>query len=66
MIELTETQRQELECGGAVDVGGYIVLRKDVYKRIQALLDELPDPSLINEVMAEDDGHDPYLENYQP
>ena len=66
MIELTETQRQELERGGAVDVGGYIMLRKDVYERLQALLDELPGPSLMNEVMAEDDAHDPYLESCQP
>jgi hypothetical protein len=44
MIELTESQRQELESGKAVDVTDpltaqpYVILRKDVYDRVRRLL----------------------------
>jgi hypothetical protein len=44
MIEFTDEQRQRLESGKAVDVTDsqtaqlYVVLRKDVYERVQHLL----------------------------
>ena len=44
MIDLTELQRQELEGGKAVEVTDpqtvrtYVILRKDVYERVQSLL----------------------------
>ncbi len=45
MIELSEQQRRQLESGQAVDVtdaqtaGPYVVLRKDVYERLRAIVD---------------------------
>jgi hypothetical protein len=44
MIELTESQRQELEHGKAVNITDpvtaqpYVILRKDVYDRVRSLL----------------------------
>jgi hypothetical protein len=44
MIELTDEQRQLLESGKAVEIADpqnaqrYVVLRKDVYERVQRLL----------------------------
>lgn len=44
MIELTEEQRQQLESGKVVDITdprtaqSYVILRKDVYERVQHLL----------------------------
>ncbi len=44
MIEVTEEQRQQLNSGKAIDVidsqtaQPYVVLRKDVYERVQHLL----------------------------
>jgi hypothetical protein len=45
----------------------YIVVPAEAYERLRAARDDdMPDVSgLINEVMAEDDAHDPYLESYQ-
>jgi len=45
----------------------YILVRADVYERLKATLSgDLPDSAaLMNEVMAEDDATDPYLESYQ-
>ncbi len=75
MIELTEEQRREL--GGpepvVVDPGtgrAYVLVPREPYDRIEALLapdDYDPDEGrpLMNEVMAEDDAHDPLLEGYQ-
>jgi hypothetical protein len=46
MIELTEEQRRELECGRAVEVAdshtaeSYVILRKENYEKIRGLLGE--------------------------
>jgi hypothetical protein len=74
-VELTETQRQNLEQGNAVrvpvpeigmDCG---LLRADVYERLSSLLEGEPDMHevalLIERNMREDDANDPLLESYQ-
>lgn len=48
----------------------YVLVRREIYERFKALLalaDYDPDEGagFINEVMAEDDTKDPYLESYQ-
>ena len=75
MIELTEEQRQELNVPEPVAIDlqtreTYVLVRRENYERIKALLaldDYDPDEGAgyINEVMAEDDARDPYLESYQ-
>ena len=75
MIELTEQQRQQLSVPEPVAFdpqtkAKYVLVRQEVYERWKALiaLDEY-DPNEgaahINEIMAEDDAKDPYLESYQ-
>ena len=75
MIELTPEQHQVLTQNGkeplrvldrATNIE-YVLVRADVYERLKATLsDDLPDSAaLMNEVMAEDDAKDPYLESYQ-
>jgi hypothetical protein len=75
MIQLTPEQHKELAQNGAEPVRvldcatnvEYVLLRAAVYERLENLLsDGLPDSgALMNEVMAEDDANDPYLESYQ-
>jgi hypothetical protein len=75
MIELTEQQRQELSAPEPVAIdpetkAQYVLVRKEVFDRLKGLLaldDYDPDEggAHINEVMAEDDAKDPYLESYQ-
>ena len=75
MIELTENQRQELSAPEPTAVDPqtqetYVLVRREVYDRLKALLatDEYdPDEGAasINEIMADDDAKDPYLESYQ-
>ena len=75
MIQLTEQQRQELSNPEPVAVDPqtrqtYVLVRREAYDRMKALLalDEFdPDEagSHVNEVMADDDAKDPYLESYQ-
>jgi hypothetical protein len=75
MIELTEQQRRELIESEPVAIDPvtqttYVLVRQEVYERLKALLvlDEYdPDEGAkyMNEVMAEDDAKDPYLESYQ-
>ena len=75
MIELTQDQRRELSNPEPTAIDpetheAYVLVRKDAYQRLKALLvldDYDPDEgaSLINEVMADDDAHDPLLEKYQ-
>ena len=75
MIELTEQQRQELSEPEPTAIDPqtretYVLLRLETYERLKALLaldDYNPDEgaSYINEVMADDDANDPYLESYQ-
>jgi hypothetical protein len=75
MIELTQQQRQELRGanGGAVHVTDpdtnqeYILVRREVYERLAALLDEdvRATGELVDQIMADDDANDPYLDSYQ-
>ena len=75
MIELTEQQRQELSAPEPLVLDPqtqetYVLVRRDTYERLKALLaldDYDPDEGAgyINEVMADDDAKDPYLESYQ-
>jgi hypothetical protein len=75
MIELTEQQRQELSSPEPLAIDPqtrqtYVLVRRDAYERLKTLLaldDYNPDEGAgyINEVMAEDDAKDPYLESYQ-
>jgi hypothetical protein len=75
MIELTTEQRRQLECPEPLAVDPetrqtYVLVRKEVYERFKALLavddyDAEEGVGYINEVMAEDDAHDPLLESYQ-
>jgi len=75
MIELTERQRQELNVPEPVAIDPqtaqtYVLVRREVYDRLKAVLaadDYDPDEgaTFINEVMAEDDAKDPYLDGYQ-
>ena len=75
MIELTQEQHKALTQNGpepahvidrATSVE-YVLVRAEVYERLKALLDnDLPDTAAVmNEVMADDDAKDPYLESYQ-
>jgi hypothetical protein len=75
MIELTEEQRQELNTPEPVVIDphtgdAYVLVRREAYERLKALLaldDYNPDEGAgsTNEVMAEDDAKDPYLDSYQ-
>jgi hypothetical protein len=75
MIELNEQQRHELSAPEPVAIDPqtretYVLVRREVYERLKTLLalDEYdPDEGagFINEIMAEDDAKDPYLESYQ-
>ena len=75
MIELTDQQRRELDAPEPVAIDPqthetYVLVRRDAYERFKALLsldDYNPDEgaSHINEVMADDDANDPFLESYQ-
>lgn len=75
MIELTREQHETLTKNGAEPVRAldpatnvqYVLIRAEIYDRLKAFLaGDIPDTAaLINEVMAEDDARDPYLESYQ-
>ena len=75
MIELTEDQSQDLGSPEPVAFDPktrqrYVLVRQESYDRFKALLcmdDYDPDEGMryMNEVMAEDDLKDPYLESYQ-
>ena len=75
MIELTEQQRQELSAPEPTAIDPrtgetYVRVRRDAYERLKALLamdDYDPEEGAadVNEIMAEDDADDPYLESYQ-
>ncbi len=75
MIELTPEQHAVLAQNGKeparvidrVTNLQYVLVRAEVYERLKTLLDiDLPNTAaLLNEVMAEDDAHDPFLESYQ-
>ncbi len=75
MIELTEQQRRELSGPEPIAIdpvtrATYVLVRREAYERLKTLLamdDYDPDEGAahMNEVMAEDDAKDPYLESYQ-
>jgi hypothetical protein len=75
MIELTEQQRHELIEREPIVIDpvtqtSYVLVRREVYERLKTLLaleDYDPDEGAkyMNEVMAEDDAKDPYLQSYQ-
>jgi len=75
VIVLTEQQGLELHVPEPVAIDPrtqqtYVLVRQAVYERLKAVLDVGeydPDEgaAFINEVMAEDDAHDPLLESYQ-
>jgi hypothetical protein len=75
MIELTEQQRHELIGPEPIAIDpvtqtAYVLVRREVYERLKTLLaldDYHPDEGAkyMNEVMAEDDAKDPYLQSYQ-
>ncbi len=75
MIELTQEQHKALTRNRAEPVRvtdratnvEYVLIRAEVYERLKALLDSdgLDNSALMNEVMADDDAKDPYLESYQ-
>ena len=75
MIQLTDEQVRALQRVGeatptVVDPTtntAYVLVRKDLYERLQDLLDDdLPDvSSLAEEAMREEDAGDPTLESYQ-
>ncbi len=74
MIELTQEQRQELSAPEPTAIDPetkeeYVLVRKEVYARIRALLEDDFDPRdaypLVDRIMGEDDANDPTLESYQ-
>lgn len=75
MIELTERQQQELLAEEPIAIDPqtqktYVLVPRETYERIKvrlAMEDYDPDEGagFINEVMADDDAKDPYLESYQ-
>ena len=75
MIELTPEQHEALTQNGSQSIRAidrvtkveYVLVRADLYERLKALLsDDLPDAApVMNEVMAEDDAKNRYLESYQ-
>ncbi len=72
MIRLTPQQHSQLPTQAAsvtraVDPASnveYVLMRADFYERLFALF-AADSAALMNEVMAEDDANDPYLESYQ-
>jgi hypothetical protein len=75
MIELTDQQRQELSVPEPLAIDPqtqqtYVLVRRETYERLKALLalddyDPEEGAAYVNEIMAEDDAKDPYLESYQ-
>jgi hypothetical protein len=73
MIELTEQQRCELNQSEPLAIDPqtkqtYVLVRKEVYERMRALLDDdtvYTTAEMLDEVMTEDDANDPYLAEYQ-
>jgi len=73
MIELTNEQRQELNRPEPVAIDPqtqqtYVLVRREIYDRLRALLDEetvYTTAEMLDRVMATDDAHDPYLAELQ-
>ncbi len=75
MIELTEEQRNQLNDPEPIAIDPvtqttYVLVRREVYEQSKTLLkmddyDPGEAAGYMNEVMAEDDAKDPYLQSYQ-
>lgn len=75
MIELTEEQRNQLNDPEPIAIDPvtqttYVLVRREVYEQSKTLLkmddyDPGKAAGYMNEVMAEDDAKDPYLQSYQ-
>ncbi len=73
MITFTQQQHETLAAGSrpitrAVDPSAnveYVVIRADAFAEMFPLLGVDSISASMNEAMAEDDAHDPYLEGYQ-
>ncbi|HYT90175.1 MAG TPA: hypothetical protein VEL76_15815 [Gemmataceae bacterium] len=74
MIELTKEQRQELNRPEPMALDPetkeeYVLVRKEVYARLRAVLEDDFNPRdfypLVDRLMAADDANDPTLESYQ-
>jgi hypothetical protein len=78
--KLSEDLREALEQGGDLPVrlvdattnAGYVIMRADQYEKVKAVFereDDNFDPReaypFVDEVMKDDDAHDPGLESYQ-
>jgi hypothetical protein len=71
VIELTPEQHDALTRNGSgpprvIDRTAnmtYVLIPSQVYERLESLLTD--ESGLINEIMAEDDTRDPYLDSYQ-
>jgi len=76
MIELTSEQHEALTQNGQTPLRvldratniEYVLVRAEVYDRLKTILSKDPPDTaaLMNEVMAEDDAKDAYLDSYQP
>ncbi len=75
-MTLTTEEREAVREGSPVTVaepgvGDCVVLRKDVFERMQSVMYDDSDVSpreaypFVDRVMAEDDANDPALESYQ-
>ena len=69
MIELTKQQHDALQAGetrlrDSLTDETYVLLREDVYRRLESLLAD-DAAAAMNEVMAGDDANDPLLDSYQ-
>jgi hypothetical protein len=73
MIELNKEQRQELSQPEPLALDPetqqtYVLVRREVYDRLRALLDEetvYTTADMLDRVLAADDAHDPYLAELQ-
>ena len=75
MFDLTQQQCLELNSAEPIAVdpftrATYVLVRREAYDRLKTLLamdDYNPDEgtALVNDLMAEDDAKDPYLQSYQ-
>jgi hypothetical protein len=74
MIELTDQQRQELKTPEPLVIDPetretYVLVRRELYERMKSLWEEddtvYTTADLLDRTMAEDDAHDPSLDEWQ-
>lgn len=74
MIELTEEQGRQLDVPTPVAIDPrtkktYVLVPEAIYQRFRGMLDGgddvLATAEMVDQIMAEDDASDPYLEEYQ-